>query len=90
MGTEQRFEAEALRRIPNIPRPDDDNMVTTPTLRLFDEEAHVMIIDDAGLHTRTLKEILINETLLEPPRLEEHRGRARSVPQPLTWVERAP
>lgn len=55
MGPEQRFEAEALRHIPNIPRPDDDNMVATPTLRLFDEEAHVMIIDDAGPHTRTLK-----------------------------------
>ena len=66
MGIEQRLEVEALRLARNIPRLDDDNIVTAPAVRFFDEEAHVLIIDDAGSDTRTLKEMLINETLPGP------------------------
>lgn len=59
----QRFEAEALRLANMIPRPDDDNTVMVPKLRLLDQESHVMIIEDAGSDLRTLKEILIDESL---------------------------
>lgn len=37
--------------------------VEVPALRFYDEEMHAMIIDDAGIGSRTLKEVLINETL---------------------------
>ncbi|KAL4069802.1 kinase-like domain-containing protein [Scleroderma yunnanense] len=62
----QIFEVEALRLAHRFPVSDGGTKVTTPVVRLFDEEAHVMIIDDAGSDTRTLKDILINETLPEP------------------------
>ena len=71
-GILQRFEAEALRLANIIPKPDDDNTVTVPTLRFLDQESHVMIIDDAGSDTRTLREVLIDETL--PRHLLEEIG----------------
>ena len=68
----QRFEAEALRLANTIPKPGDDNTVTAPTLRFLDQESHVMIIDDAGSATRTLREVLIDEIL--PRHLLEEIG----------------
>ena len=70
MGVEQRFEAEALRLANTIPRPDNDNTVMVPALQLFDEESHVMIIEDVGSDARTLTDILMDETL-PGPLLEE-------------------
>ena len=71
-GVVQRFEAEALRLVNTIPRLGDDDTVTAPTLRFLDQESHVMVIDDAGSNTRTLREVLINETL--PRHLLEEIG----------------
>jgi len=69
MGVEQRFEAEALQLANTIPgRPD--NTVIVPALQLFDEESHVMIIEDVGSDARTLTDILMDETL-PGPLLEE-------------------
>ena len=65
---------EAIRLVRNIPRLDDDTIVTVPTVRFFDKEARVLIIDDAGSDTRTLKETLIDETL--PGSLLEDIGAA--------------
>ncbi|KIM70341.1 hypothetical protein SCLCIDRAFT_1207673 [Scleroderma citrinum Foug A] len=62
----QKFEAEALRLANMIPRPNDANTVIVPTLRLLDQESHVMIIEDAGSDLRALKEILIDESLPGP------------------------
>ncbi|KAI6135482.1 kinase-like domain-containing protein [Pisolithus croceorrhizus] len=48
--------------------------VEVPILRLHDDKMHVIITDDAGIDTRTLKEVLINESL--PTALLEEMGLA--------------
>ena len=47
-------------------RADSDSIVTAPAVYLLDEESHALIMEDTGLDTRTLKEILIDETLPRP------------------------
>ncbi|KIK12034.1 hypothetical protein PISMIDRAFT_689864 [Pisolithus microcarpus 441] len=68
----QKFEAEAFRLSHQFSIQSDEVTVEVPTLRLYDEEIHVLIIDDAGIGSRTLKEVLINETL--PTALLEEVG----------------
>lgn len=52
----------------------DDDVVTVPNVHLFDEEAHVMIIDDCGTDARTLKQLVIDEAL--PQTVAEEIGAA--------------
>lgn len=52
---------EALRLVLKMHAHDD--VITVPAVHLFDEEAHVMIIDDCGVDTRTLKQLVIDEAL---------------------------
>lgn len=68
----QKFDVEALRLVRKL--HGDDDVVTVPNVHLFDEEAHVMIIDDCGLDTRTLKQLLIDEAL--PQTVTEEIGAA--------------
>ncbi|KAI5997432.1 hypothetical protein EDD15DRAFT_342902 [Pisolithus albus] len=67
----QKFEAEALRLSHQFSIQSDQVTVEVPALRLYVEEMHV-IIDDAGIGSHTLKEVLINETL--PTALLEEVG----------------
>ena len=66
MEIQQRMEVEAARLVLSDPRADSDSAVTAPAVYLLDEESHVLIIEDTGPDTRTLKEILIDETLPRP------------------------
>ncbi|KAG2354454.1 hypothetical protein BDR07DRAFT_1382250 [Suillus spraguei] len=43
----QKFDVEALRLVRKMHA--DDNIITVPNVHLFDEDAHVMIIDDCGM-----------------------------------------
>jgi 5-methylthioribose kinase len=52
----------------------NDDVITVPIVRLFDKEAHVMIIDDCGMDTRTLKQLVIDEAL--PQTVAEEIGAA--------------
>lgn len=74
MKDEQKFEAEAFRLSHQFSIQSDEVTVEVPALRFYDEEMHAMIIDDAGIGSRTLKEVLINETL--PTALLEEVGTA--------------
>ncbi|KAG2159618.1 kinase-like domain-containing protein [Suillus bovinus] len=68
----QRFDVEALRLVRKMYA--DDDVITVPKVHLFDEEAHVMIIDDCGTDTRTLKQLVIDEAL--PQTVAEEIGTA--------------
>ncbi|KAG2154610.1 kinase-like domain-containing protein [Suillus clintonianus] len=57
----QKFEVEALRLFRKMHA--DDDVITVPAVYLFDEEAHVMILDDCGTDARTLKQLVIDEAL---------------------------
>ncbi|KAI6117890.1 kinase-like domain-containing protein [Pisolithus croceorrhizus] len=71
-ATEQKFEAEAFRLSRQLSIQSDGVTVEVPSLRLYDEEMHVVITEDAGIDSRTLKEVLINESL--PTALLEEMG----------------
>ncbi|KAF8846164.1 hypothetical protein BDN67DRAFT_960854 [Paxillus ammoniavirescens] len=49
-------------------------LVTAPAVRLFDEKEHVLIMDDLGEDSQTLKQLLINESL--PNAISEQIGSA--------------
>ncbi|KAG1757815.1 kinase-like domain-containing protein [Suillus lakei] len=66
----QIFEVEALRLVRKI----SDDVITVPAVHLFDEEAHVIIMDDCGTDTRMLKQLVIDEAL--PQILAEEIGTA--------------
>lgn len=66
----QKFDVEALRLVRKMHA--DDDVITVPDVHLFDEEAHVMIIDDCGTDARTLKQLVIDEAL--PQTLAEEIG----------------
>ncbi|KAI6098039.1 kinase-like domain-containing protein [Pisolithus croceorrhizus] len=68
----QKFEAEAFRLSRHLSIQSNEITVEVPSLRLYDEEMHVVITDDAGINSRTLKEVLINESL--PTALLEEMG----------------
>ncbi|KAG1784196.1 kinase-like domain-containing protein [Suillus placidus] len=68
----QTFDAEALRLVRKMHA--DDDVITVPNVHLFDEEAHVMIIDDCGTEARTLKQLVIDEAL--PQTVAEEIGAA--------------
>ncbi|KAI6031548.1 kinase-like domain-containing protein [Pisolithus microcarpus] len=68
----ERQATEASRLSHQLSIRSGEITVEVPTLRLHDEEMHVMITDDAGIDTRTLKEVLINESL--PTTLLEEMG----------------
>ncbi|KAG9314174.1 kinase-like domain-containing protein [Chiua virens] len=59
----QRIEVQALRLAAKMTTPNVPEYITVPTIHLFDEERHVIIMEDAGKYCRTLKEILIEEGL---------------------------
>jgi 5-methylthioribose kinase len=59
----QKFEVEALRLVLKMHANDD--VITVPAVHLFDEEAHVVIIEDCGMDTRTLKQLVIDEGLTQ-------------------------
>jgi len=63
---------EALRLVLKMHANDD--IITVPAVRLFDEKAHVIIIDDCGMDTRTLKQLVIDEAL--PQTIAEDIGAA--------------
>ena len=88
MGIKQRLEVEAIKLVYSIPRLDDDNIVTAPAVRFFDEEAHVLIIDDTGSDTRTLKETLIDETLPGPVLEDIGAALGRFISYVHGWNER--
>lgn len=52
----QLFEVEALRRVRAI--IPNDALVTLPAVHLFDQQSNVIIMDDCGETTRTLKEFM--------------------------------
>ncbi|KAJ7110347.1 kinase-like domain-containing protein [Mycena crocata] len=53
----QSFEVEALRRVREwLPQ---DSMVTVPAVHHFDDDAHVVIMDDCGPASRTLKSFML-------------------------------
>lgn len=57
----QKFDVEALRLVRKMHA--DDDVVTVPNVHLFDEDAHVMIIDDCGTDACTLKQLVIDQAL---------------------------
>ncbi|KAG0704414.1 kinase-like domain-containing protein [Suillus ampliporus] len=57
----QKFEVESLRLVRKMHA--DNDVVTVPAVHLFDEEAHVIIMDDCGTDARTLKQLVIDEAL---------------------------
>src|SRR5882757_5442306 len=61
MMTSQNIEVEALRLVLKMHAHDD--VITVPAVHLFDEKAHVIIIEDCGMDTRTLKQLVIDEAL---------------------------
>lgn len=70
----QLIEVQALRLAGRLLATNVSTCITVPTVHLFDEERHVIIMDDAGDHSRTLKEILIEEGL--PKTVSEQIGAA--------------
>ncbi|KAG1875518.1 kinase-like domain-containing protein [Suillus subalutaceus] len=68
----QKFDAEALRLVRKM--HTDDDVITVPNVHLFDEEAHVIIMDDCGTDARTLKQLVIDEAL--PQTIAEEIGAA--------------
>ncbi|KAG6333896.1 hypothetical protein ID866_5181 [Astraeus odoratus] len=70
----QKVEVEALRLAHRLSRSDEHNAITVPRVHLFDEEAHVIIMDDVGEDVVTLKELLINESV--PVDILEEMGSA--------------
>ncbi|KAG6333445.1 hypothetical protein ID866_5647 [Astraeus odoratus] len=70
----QKLEVAALRLAHRMAISDEHNIVTFPRVHLFDEEAHVIIMDDAGKDTITMKELLINESV--PVDILEEMGSA--------------
>ncbi|KAN0100432.1 Protein kinase-like domain containing protein, partial [Tylopilus felleus] len=69
----QLIEAQALRLAGQL-WADAATFVTVPAVHLFDEERHVLIMDDAGTDSRTLKDLLIGEGL--PKTVSEQIGTA--------------
>jgi 5-methylthioribose kinase len=59
--TWQKFEVEALRLVLKMHANDD--VISVPAVYLFDQEAHVVIIEDCGMDARTLKQLVIDEAL---------------------------
>jgi 5-methylthioribose kinase len=59
--TWQKFEVEALRLVLKMHANDD--VISVPAVYLFDEKAHVVIIEDCGMDARTLKQLVIDEAL---------------------------
>ncbi|KAG0701720.1 kinase-like domain-containing protein [Suillus ampliporus] len=59
----QKFEVESLRLVRKMHA--DNDVITVPAVHLFDEEAHVIIMDDCGTDARTLKQLVIDEALLQ-------------------------
>lgn len=70
----QLIEAQALRLAGQLSTTNVPAFITVPVVHLFDEERHVMIMDDAGEDCRTLKELLIEEDL--PKLVSEQIGTA--------------
>lgn len=68
----QKFDAEALRLVRKM--HTDDDVITVPNVHLFDEEAHVIIMDDCGTDARTLKQLVIDQAL--PQTVAEEIGAA--------------
>ncbi|KIJ65047.1 hypothetical protein HYDPIDRAFT_131263 [Hydnomerulius pinastri MD-312] len=67
----QDIEVKALRLAHELSAAND--LVTAPAVRLYDDAEHVLIIDDCG-DSRTLKQLLIDESL--PPAISEQIGTA--------------
>ncbi|KAH7885995.1 kinase-like domain-containing protein [Phlebopus sp. FC_14] len=59
----QFFEAAALRLFHVSSQNAESALVTVPVVRLFDRDHHVLIIDDCGGDSCTLKQLLIGESL---------------------------
>ncbi|KAJ7114908.1 kinase-like domain-containing protein [Mycena epipterygia] len=55
----QTFEAKALEK---IKQDLDSGLATVPTLHHFDEHAHVIIMDDCGVQSLNLKELMLTAT----------------------------
>jgi len=57
----QDYEAAALRLVhDNLPR---DEIVTVPAVHFYDEDKHVLIMDDCGENSATLKQLLIDQKI---------------------------
>lgn len=70
----QFIEVKALRLARQLSTTNVPAFIAVPTVHLFDEERHVMIMDDAGEGCQTLKELLIEEGL--PKIVSEQIGTA--------------
>ncbi|KAF9229047.1 hypothetical protein BS17DRAFT_688131 [Gyrodon lividus] len=72
----QVVEVEALRLVHKMSTANVNvnALVTAPAVQIFDEREHVMIIDDSGKDSRTLKQLLIDESL--PKTISEQIGSA--------------
>ncbi|KAL1748940.1 hypothetical protein HDZ31DRAFT_28711 [Schizophyllum fasciatum] len=57
----QKFEAEALKAVRDWTRPG--SLVTVPAVHLFDSKNHVLIMDDCGENSVTLKDLLRDHNL---------------------------
>ncbi|KAJ7122356.1 kinase-like domain-containing protein [Mycena epipterygia] len=56
----QAFEAKALEKVKQ--GLDCGPLATVPGLHLFDEDAHVLIMDDCGVTSRNLKDLMLTAT----------------------------
>ena len=56
-------EVQALHLAARLSTTNVPTFIRIPAIHLFDEEKHVIIMDDAGEDSRTLKELLIEEGL---------------------------
>jgi len=71
----QMVEVQALRLAwSQLSTASTPTFIKVPTVHLFDEESHVIIMEDAGEDCRTLKEVLIEESL--PRAVSEQIGAA--------------
>ncbi|KAF9245911.1 P-loop containing nucleoside triphosphate hydrolase protein, partial [Melanogaster broomeanus] len=70
----QVIEVEGLQLVHEMTAANVNAFVTAPAIRFFDEKEHVMIIDDCGEDSLTLKQLLIDESL--PKSISEQIGSA--------------
>ncbi|KAI9570381.1 kinase-like domain-containing protein [Boletus coccyginus] len=70
----QLVEVQALRLAGQLSTANVPTFITVPAVHLFDEERHIIIMDDAGEDCPTLKELLVEESL--PKAVAEQIGAA--------------
>ncbi|VDB84176.1 unnamed protein product [Peniophora sp. CBMAI 1063] len=69
----QEFEAGALKRIASAVI-GNSSLVSVPKVHHFDDNAHIIIMDDAGENTQTLKQLLLDSPGTLTPKLATQIG----------------